>query len=420
MFPRILLTIGCVGAAVACGGGSDPSTVTVAEAPSITVTNREPTPTPTEPVTRDLLAQEATGGRVDLRATGNRVIEGPGAIGASAPLTVELPDGRTAAWLVPSSIEGWIAVLDNGSTVELSIDSGRTVRASTAASSGTFDPDDGPPVMVGDALVSGDTGRHLFPDPLPDTRLVTDGRHLVALGGPTERYGHAVLGDAIEASTVEVLADDGSTSTPIVIGAPDVIEAVSPMLADVDEDGSDDVVLTLSNEESGARIAAFSLDGRPIAETDPIGTGNRWRNLLAVAPTGPGGEVEVIDVRTPHIGGILEFFRNDGDGGFELVASASGYSTHSIGSRNLDLGIVTDADGDGRLDVLLSNEERNALAVVTRDEGAEGGAREVVRIALGAALTSNVSALRHRDGGVAYAVGVADGRILVWPGPGRT
>jgi hypothetical protein len=106
--------------------------------------------------------------------------------------------------------------------------------------------------------------------------------------------------------------------------------------------------------------------------------------------------------------------------GRQLVASASGYSTHSIGSRNLDLGIVTDADGDGRLDVLLPNEEQNTLAVVTRDDGAEGGAREIVRIALGAAITSNVSALRERDDGVAYAVGVADGRIRVWPGPGRT
>jgi len=386
----------------------------------VTVTDREATSTPPPPLGSDfdpLLDQRAAIGRVDLQPTGNRVIEGRGAIGSSVPLTVELPAERSAVWLVPTDQGTWIAVLDDGSTIEVALDDRSAITATTSSQRGTYDPGAGPPFLADGMLVVESTGRDLFADPLPDTRVITDGRRLIALAAPTDRYDHGVLGDAIEASAVEVVSDDGTSTTPITIADPDVIEAVSPMLGDVDGDGSLDVVLTVSNAETGARLAAYTLDGTPIADTAPVGTGNRWRNLLAIAPTGPNSEVEVIDIRTPHIGGTLQFFRDDGEGGLQLVAAASGYSTHVIGSRNLDLGIVTDADGDGQLDVLLPSQERDALAVVTRDDDVENGAVEVERVPLGAGLTTNVSALSDGDDGVAYAVGTGDGRIIVWPGP---
>jgi len=422
MSARISVALACVAVAAACSGGSDDApTSNIADAPSVTVAASQTTSPPIEPVASSiepLLDQPAASGRVDLQPTGNRVIEGRGAIASSTPRTVELPGGRTARWLVPTGRHTWVAVLDDGSTIELTIGEQSAVTATTSAPNGSYDPSAGPPFLVDGTLVDESTGRDLFTDPLPDTRVVTDGQRLVALAAPTDRYGHAVLGDAIEASAVEVVTADGTNSTPITVDEPDVIEAVSPMLADVDGDGSLDVVLTLSNSKTGARLAAYALDGTPIAETEPIGTGNRWRNLLAAAPTGPNGEVELIDVRTPHIGGTLQFFRDDGTGTLQLVAAASGYSTHVIGSRNLDLGIVTDADGDGRLDVLLPSQERDALAVVTRDDGAENGLREIARVALGSVLTTNVSAVPHGDNGIAYAVGTDDGRVVVWPGPG--
>lgn len=411
----------CAATVAACHAGSDSApAATIPDAPSVTVAGKEATSTPPAPVTSDielLLDQQVATGRVDLQPTGNRVIEGRGAIGSSTPLTVELPAGRSATWLVPTDRHTWTAVLDDGSTIELAIDDRVAISATTSSPSGTHDPAAGPPFLLDGTLMVESTGRDLFADPLPDTRVVTDGRQLVALAAPTDRYDHGVLGDGIEASGLELVSVDGTITTPITIDDPDVIEAVSPMLGDVDDDGSLDVVLTLSNAEAGARLVAYALDGTPLAETPPIGTGNRWRNLLAIAPTGPNGEVEVIDIRTPHIGGTLQFFRDDGEGGLQLVAAASGYSTHVIGSRNLDLGIVTDADGDGRLDVLLPSTERDALAVVTRDDDAENGVIEVERVALGAGLTTNVSALAYGDEGLAYAVGTADGRIIVWPGP---
>jgi hypothetical protein len=368
---------------------------------------------PTPAALDTLVDQSAGPGRVELQPSGNRSIEGRGAFGSATPQAVELPDGRSAAWLVPTNDGSWIAVLDDGSTIDVAIDHSDLIEATASARAGTFDPTAGPPMLIDGELVDESTGRSLFTDPLPDTRLVTDGARLIALAGPTDRYGHAVLGDAIEASAVEIIDADGTVTTPIRIPEPDVVEAVSPLLADLNEDGELDVFLTLSNAETGARLAAYNLDGSLIAETAPIGNGNRWRNLLAVAPTGPDGEVEVIDIRTPHIGGTVQFFRDDGSGELVLVASADGYSTHTIGSRNLDLGIVSDADGDGQLDVLLPTQSRDQLAVLSRDDS-DNGVREITRVALGAPISSNVSAVEHR-GGVAYAVGTADGRVVIWP-----
>jgi hypothetical protein len=97
----------------------------------------------------------------------------------------------------------------------------------------------------------------------------------------------------------------------------------------------------------------------------------------------------------------------------EQVASADTYSTHNIGSRNLDLGIVTDADGDGQLDVLLPIQDMTELAVVTRDPTSDTGTREVGCIELGGRVTGNIAATLT-DRGVAYAVGVSDGTIRFW------
>ena len=354
---------------------------------------------------------------MDLSPTGNRVIEGPGAIFDTEPIVVEAPVAdTTAVWIAPSGPTDWVVVYSDGSVDAVSASAGIDATAEPIEID-PFDPSPGSPLVVnveGGTLVEGhDVRRALFTDPLPDTRVTTDGSQLVAIGGPTDRYPHGVLGDDFEGSTIEVVDAEGTRRTPITIDGPDVFEAVSPMLADVDGDGDVDAVMTVSNADTGSRLAVYDLgDGTIVGESEPIGQGNRWRNLLAVAPVGPNGETEVIDVRTPHIGGTLQFFQLVG-GRLEQVASAENYSTHQIGSRNLDLGIVTDADGDGRLDVLLPTQDMTELAVVARDAKSDTGTREVGRVALGGRVTSNIAAMLT-DRGVAYAVGVSDGTIHFW------
>ncbi|MEM9039200.1 MAG: hypothetical protein AAGD33_04805 [Actinomycetota bacterium] len=379
-----------------------------------------------EPLTVDLPAVSV---HLDLQPTGTRVIDGSAAL--AGPPDLDLPIPSDTAWVFGLGGDGdgrrWV-VIDGDGIVRLIGPDGEI---------GTIDDiGDDVPVTVDVDLDGRITVRTVadrnraggdpfqFVDPLPDTRVVEGDGSIVALGGPTDRYRHGVLGDILEASTVEVITpttNSGGSSqtgaqTVVDIAEPDVIEAVSPMLGDVDGDDDLDVVLTLANADVGARLAAYDLDGTLIAESDPVGLGNRWRNLLAVAPVGPNGEIEVIDVLTPHIGGVLQFHRVEAaTGRLDRVAATAEYSTHAIGSRNLDLGIVVDADGDGRLDVVVPTQDRSRLVAITR-VGADPGIVTSASVDLGARMTSNLAATPRRNGTVDLAVTTADDRLLVWYG----
>jgi hypothetical protein len=163
-----------------------------------------------------LIGRSNSAGRVDLQPTGNRVIHGRGGFGAVQPLSIALAPERTAVWMLPITGTAWLAVLDDGSIVQIDVDDEPALTATTWARGTTLDVGAGPPVAAGDSVVPSSTGRNPFAEPLPDTRMVTDGRDLFALSGPTDRSPPAVLGDAVEASAVAVVGEDGSRTTPIV------------------------------------------------------------------------------------------------------------------------------------------------------------------------------------------------------------
>ena len=250
---------------------------------------------------------------------------------------------------------------------------------------------------------------------LPDTRVVVSRTGDVALlAEPTERLTHGVLGDAIEAEVI-VLIDPATASVRAVLDAPDetVFEAVSPMWADVDGDGVEEVVATASDDRFGARLTVYGANGELHAQSEPIGTGRRWLNQLAAAPVGPSGEVELIDVRTPHIGGVVRWYRLD-DERLELRAEAFGFSTHGIGSRNLDQGVIVDADADGRLDVVVPTQDRRVLVGLAR---VDDRAVVIAEVPLRARLASNLAAVMRRDGTTSLAAATEDGLLLIWPEP---
>ena len=123
---------------------------------------------------------------------------------------------------------------------------------------------------------------------------------------------------------------------------------------------------------------------------EPLGTANRW-----MAPTTDG--TRLLAVHTPHIGGVLHEYRQDGS---RLIgrAVAQGVSTHRIGSRELDLAVwlgprlvLPQQNGLG-LRVLDANAAWSEVASVTLPE----------RVAMTAALP--------HGGGV--AVLLDDGRVL--------
>ena len=213
---------------------------------------------------------------------------------------------------------------------------------------------------------------------------------------PTQQIATATLCSAMQSrrwrSNAVDLCDD--TRGRIDIAEPDVVEGVAPILADVDGDGAIEVVVTLSNSDGGARLAAYELNGSLVAESAPIGRGNRWRNQLAVGPFGPGGKTEIVDVRTPHLGGIVQAFqlRNSGDGvTLERVAASAGeFTSHPLGSRNVDMGVALDANADSALDVLVAAFSRDRLIALTRTDR-DGGWREVATVDLPGQLASNIA-----------------------------
>lgn len=384
-------------------------TLVLTAAPSVTA---QPT---AEPGACSPPAREASTGqaRTDQQVIGNRVAAGCGPLGGDV---VDVEIAGHPSWVIPDPSDNggsWFVVLDDGSVDHVIAPEGlapSVVRGGTAPLQPGEPPmalamDDGQ-VLFGSAL----DPAAWFEDPLPGTRVVElpDGVQ-AALTGPTTRYSHGVLGDELEASAI-TLRDAAGGSTLIEVAATDVIEGLSPLVADLDRDGTPEIIVTVSNAEVGAQLVAYGLDGEVVAQSEPIGRGYRWLHQVAAGPLGSDGAIEIVVVRTPHIGGVVEAYRLV-EGRLELAASQSGYSSHRLGSSNLDMALLADADGDGRLDVVVPTQDMTALGVLARTAD---GFEEVASLPLDGQLTSNVAAATDADGNLVLAAGTDDGRLRIY------
>ena len=252
-----------------------------------------------------------------------------------------------------------------------------------------------------------DTQTRLPINALPDSRILVDkDNRLLVLTEPTTSYDHSIAGDDLEASAIVLVETDPEqrVTKTIPITAPDVIEGISAIWADVDNDGAREVIVTLSNRQTGARIVVYREDGTLLAESQPIGLGYRWRHQIAVAQFEPNKPPLLVDVRTPHIGGIVEFLELN-DGKLVNVKEYRGFSTHSIGSRNLDLGLAGDFNNDGIIELLAPDQGQGNLAVISLDG-------VLASIQLDGVLTSNLTAA-DLDGKLYVGAGT-QGNLRIW------
>lgn len=381
------------------------------------------------------LPSGAAFGYTHLRPDGNRVVPGTGGLPDARPVDVPLP-GRPE-WVVAApdgDATVWGVRLADGRDRIYRLTGRSVARVAASRAPGAGPPllsvADGRPRLHGGArpthpvpLPDGSgaaavrpDGRLALPagpaaaDALPDARIVTDGTRLYLLAGPTEAYGHGVLGDRVEATGVAVV--DPSSRTVRRLRPPDgVVEGVAPTVADVDGDGVPEVLVTASDAAVGARLVALRPGGGVAAAGPPVGRGYRWRHRIGVAPFGPDGGTEVAAVRTPHLGGVAEFYRAEGDRLTLVAERAGGYASHRIGSRNLGMAAAGDLDGDGATELLVPDGEARGLVALRR---AAGGVTEAWRAPLGGRLRTNLAAA---VGGAGAVLGAGRGDALrLWPG----
>lgn len=249
-------------------------------------------------------------------------------------------------------------------------------------------------------------------DLLPDARIVPlDDTRWIALAGPTDEYPHGIMGDRFEAAGFAVIEFVGDGTPPRATYAPlqtsGVMETVLPIVADIVPGGEPEILMPVSTAFGGSRLVAAAPDGTIVAEGPPIGLGNRWRHVLGVGRTGPTGETEIVVVRTPHIGGVLEYYRIENNR-LRIVHSRSGYSTHRIGDRTLQTAVIGDFGGTGGVQVMIPTQDQRSLAVITRTPA---GSEAQELIALPGRLSTNIATDRGT-----IAVGTDDGTVLILHG----
>ncbi|MEO0937254.1 MAG: VCBS repeat-containing protein [Pseudomonadota bacterium] len=154
---------------------------------------------------------------------------------------------------------------------------------------------------------------------------------------PTDRYGHAIMGDLPEWGRLCL----GPAGAEVCTTLPQtrVFEDIAPRLADVDSDGVPEAVVVEASFSAGAALVVYRYG--PELEriaTPPIGTRNRWLAPAAIADLDGDGTVEIAYIDRPHLAKTLRIWRYTGSA-LEPVASAPGLTNHRIGDPFIEGGL---------------------------------------------------------------------------------
>ncbi len=211
--------------------------------------------------------------------------------------------------------------------------------------------------------------RPLAKDGLPDGLLVKVGGTTDIAAAwytrPTRRYGHAILGDGVEAGGLMLQTVSGET-VELVLPKANVFEDRYPRLVDLDNDGTTEVVTIRASLSAGGSVTVYGLKQGKIEQrgsTGFIGLSNRWLNVAGIADFRGSGRKQIAYVETPHIGGTLYFYELVG-GKLKRVAGLAGFSNHVIGSPEMRLSGIADVNGDGRSDLAVPSANRRTLRIV--------------------------------------------------------
>ena len=379
------------------------------------------------------------------QTNGNRVLEGKGNIVGKAPLKIQL--GKTPAWLLGAPYENgslWVCIMDDGIINAFTIDSmGKDLPLEWSV---TDIPAGMPPALIFDKNGHAQLLNELLPadastvsapllmsegywtyisdqgelvrgnerldvNALPDARLIKDENdQLLIFSGPSDHYRHAVLGDAFEATGISVVKTIPNLRLLNTISFPGdaVAEGIAPIWMDLNGDNNKEILITLSNnpDGGGARLVLYNEQGDLLAR-GPLSPGG-WRHQLAVVEI--SGNSYILDVQKPHVDRKVNLYEWVGDS-LIIRSSLSGFSTHQIGSRNLDMALLADMDGNGQQELIVPNTAYDQLhgLDIKGDQ-----LSDVWEQGLNARLLTNIAAVSFPDGSLAMGVGTANQELLIW------
>lgn len=191
---------------------------------------------------------------------------------------------------------------------------------------------------------------------IPDSKA-SAGRLDVAwawLGTPTLRYPHRALGSPVHAASVHALVKARSGAWQAVelrLPLKRVYEDRVPRIVDIDQDGSEEIVLVEADVLRGASLVVLGVDhtasGPALVERTRsafVGTPFRWLNPVGVADFDNDGRLDLAIVVTPHIGGELQLLTY-GSPLMAPFARALDVSNHRMGAIEQDLAVVVQAAG---------------------------------------------------------------------------
>lgn len=362
---------------------------------------------------------------MDVRLDGSPAWVAAAPMGEDTAWVAVLEDGRVQAFRLKNGEAEPVPISPErilpGSPPLVKVEGGR-VTLVTAQSENTSTLTHPVPLPGGGLLVVGEDGE-LFTEgsttglsprivALPDARAVLSPSGRVAvLTQPTRRYDHGVLGDGLEAGSLSVLAPGTEVSGSIRPESGGVFEAVAPLWFEFR--GEELLAVSESVDGEGSRISVYRPSGELVAAGPFVGEGQRWRHLLAAGPFGPGGDVELAVVLTPHIGGTVEFYSlSPEDEELEIAASVPGYASHRIETRNLDTALAGDLDGDGGLELLVPSNDYTSLGAVRR---MRGEAQTEWRLGVGGVISTNLASVTDSEGRISVGAGREDGSLRIWP-----
>ncbi len=433
----------------------NPEPITTAVPPTIPTLNPELVATAVPPDTPQETALTRPYGYTYQQPDGNRIVAGQGNLANLTPIDIPL-DGAPA-WVTAVPLARgvlWGVILSDGRTQAFLVDAGeitpidsndlppnvpRVMTVNPQQGQALFlnppavDPSSQNPVIInaaGQMAFSAAAGKLFLLDEnglsldtpavtlLPDARILfAENGRLLFLTDPTDRYPHGVLGDSLEAASITLVetAPVVRIASQIIVSEPQVVEGIMPLWVDWNGDGRREIIVTLSDANQGAQINLFSENGQLLAQGPAIGQGSRWRHQIAIAPFGPNGELELAAVLTPHIGGVVEFYQWRDDE-LQIVAQLPGYTSHVINSSNMDMALAGDFDGNGRVELLLPNQERTQLGGIQRTQA---GAEAAYHLDIGGQVITNLAGVtlagaETPTGGIAVGLGRADNILRIW------